>query len=174
MSDVIFKFFKDPDNFSYKTETISPCSICSMEGLWFDAGGFIGENEIECICDICLHAGKLKELEIATNEAMDGTPEQMEEIMYMTPGLPTWQEHLWPYIDNRYCVFERMASKEDFENQTEFENAVAAIEQGETDMGLLWSLLPDKTVKSHIDGNYNVSVYLFTCGKNKYCTWDAS
>ena len=174
MSDVTFKYFRDPVNFSYKIKTAAPCSICSMEGLWFDAGGFTGENEIECICDLCLHTGKLKELEIATNEAMDGTSEQIEEIMYMTPRLPTWQEHLWPYINGQYCVFERMASKEDFENKKEFLDAVSAIEQGETDVELLWSLLPEKKVRNHVDGNYNVSVYLFTCGKNKYCTWDAS
>ncbi len=70
-----FKYFRDPENFAFRVDDNSKCSICGAVGLWFDAGGFYGGNEIDCICDNCLADGKLKELEIETNEAFDGSAE---------------------------------------------------------------------------------------------------
>jgi len=169
-----FKYFRDPDNFAYKTEKAKECSICQNVGIWFDASCFYGENEIESICDDCLLAGKLKELGIETNEAFDGEDEDIETITYKTPVLPTWQGREWPFVDGQYCIFERMASKEDFANKDEFINSFLEDDRNTTELDWLWENLTDKRIRNHQEGNFNVSVYLFTLDGKKVCTWDAS
>ena len=169
-----FRYFRDPDNFAFRVERALPCSVCEVEGLWFDAGGFYGTNEIECICDDCLASGKLKELEIETNEASQGPPEEIETIIYKTPALPTWQDRVWPYIDGSYCVFERMASKADFKDKYEFQGSFSHDDKEQSDLEWLWNILPDKKINNHREGNFDVSVYLFTLGNKKHCTWDAN
>ena len=174
MSGSKFKYFRDPDNFALRVDKISPCSICETEGLWFEAGGFYGINEIKCICHNCLSEGKLKNLEIETNQASEGTTEEIEAIIYRTPALPTWQDRIWPYVEGQYCVFERIASKEDFESEKEFLNSFSENDKENSDLEWLWKILPDRRIVNHLDGNYDVSVYLFTYGDTKYCKWDAS
>lgn len=43
-----------------------------------------------------------------------------------------------------------------------------------TDFDWLWDVLPEKKIINHKEGNYDVSVYLFTSNGKKYCTWDAN
>jgi len=174
MSNMKFKYFRDPENVAFRADDNSKCSICGAVGLWFDAGGFYGGNEIDCICDNCLADGKLKELEIETNEAFEGSVEEQETIIYRTPALPTWQDRVWPFINGQYCVFERMASKADFVDKDEFKGSFSDFEKENSDMDWLWEMLSEKRIANHKDGNFNVSVYLFTCNGKKYCTWDAS
>ncbi len=174
MSVSKFKYFRDPDNFAFRIDVASPCSICKTKGQWFDAGGFYGSNEIECICHKCLAEGKLIDLGIETNEASEGTTEEVETIIYKTPALPTWQDRIWPFVDGQYCVFERMASKEDFESKEEFQNSFSASNKEHSDLDWLWEILPERRINNHLEGNFDVSVYLFTYGEKKHCTWDAN
>jgi uncharacterized protein CbrC (UPF0167 family) len=169
-----YKYFRDPDNFAYKIDKAANCSVCGKVGIWFDAGGFYGINEIECICDSCLSEGTLRELEIETNEASDGTDEEKDEIIYRTPALPTWQDRIWPFVNGQYCVFERIASKADFENEEDFKSSFLDRDRENADLEWLWSILPEKRIANYKDGNFDVSVYLFTCNGKKYCTWDAN
>lgn len=169
-----FKYFRDPENFSFKMDESAECSICGAEGIWHDAGGFYGLNEIECICDSCLISGKLKELEIETNEANEGNPEDIEEIIYKTPALPVWQSRLWPVINGEFCIFERMASKADFSSKDEFKDSVMPLDREGSDLDWLWDAMPEQRIKNHKQGNFNVSVYLFTHKGKKHTTWDAS
>lgn len=169
-----FKYFRDSENFAFRVGEKSKCSLCEKVGLWFDAVGYYGLNEIECICDSCLAEGKLKELEIETNEATEGSIEEIETIIYKTPSLPTWQDREWPYVNNQYCVFERMASKEDFHSKEEFKGSFMGSDIESTDFNWLWAILPEKKIANLKEGNFDVSVYLFTLSGKKYCTWDAS
>lgn len=169
-----FKYFRDPDNFAFRVDEDSECAICGKLGLWFDAGGFYGEHEIDCICDSCLSAGKLKELEIEINQVLEGEGVEKDVILYQTPALPTWQDRFWPFIDGEYCIFERMASKEDFLSQEEFKNSFSEFDKDSTDLEWLWSILPERRIDNHVDGNFDVSVYLFTRGNKKHCIWDAN
>jgi len=170
----MFRYFRDPDNFAFKVDQASPCSVCGRVGLWFDAEGFYGANEIECICDDCLAQGRLKELEMETNEALEGTEEEKDIIRFRTPALPTWQDRMWPFVNGQYCVFERMASKSDFESKEEFKASFSDSDKASSDLEWLWDVLPDERIANHKAGNFDVSVYLFTCDGKKYCTWDSS
>lgn len=170
-----FRYFRDPLNFAYRTDEAKACSICGEVGVWLDAGGFYGSNEIECICDRCLAEGKLAELDIETNEGTEGTQEQQDIIAFRTPALPTWQDRWWPYMDGDYCVFEKIASKPDFENKEEFIQSFSKEDQDSSDLSDIWdNYLPEQKITSIKDGNYNISIYLFTRNGNKHCTWDAS
>ena len=168
-----FRYFRDPDNFAFKTDSEIECSVCGKLGVWFDAGGFYGIDEIECICEECLAAGKLKDLEIEANEASKGSPEEAEEIIYATPALPTWQDRIWPYVDGNYCVFERIASKEDFDSKDEFKASFPSKVAEHSDLDWIWEILPDKRVKNYRQGG-DVTVYLFSNNGKKYCKWDAN
>jgi len=174
MNNMKFKYFRDPDNFAFKVDEESDCAICGSSGFWFDAGSFYGENEIDCICDECLLEGKLEDLGIETNAAFGGALVETAAIIHKTPALPTWQDMNWPHIDGEYCVFERMASKADFENKEEFMSSFSAQDKENSDLELLWKILPEKRISNYLEGNYNVSIYLFTCHGQKLCTWDAS
>jgi len=170
----MFKYFSDPENFSFRIKEEAKCDICSEQGIWFSAGGFTGSSDIDCICDNCLANGALEELEIYSNEAVGGDAKETNIIMHRTPALPTWQDTLWPCVDGEYCVFERIASKEDFLSLSEFRDSLFSHGKENTDIEWLWALMPDIKVKNHIEGNFNVSVYLFTNKGKKYCIWDAS
>ncbi len=169
-----FKYFRDPTNFAYRVEKETQCSICNKTGKWFDAGGYYGSNEIDCICDTCLGNGELKKLDIKTNEASNGTIEEIETIIYKTPSLPTWQDNVWPYIDAEYCIFEKIASKIDFIDKDEFINSFSDSDKANSDLNWLWNILPEKQIRNLNEGNFNVSVYLFTGNGKKVCTWDAN
>ena len=175
MQKIRFRYFRDPQNFAFRTDQEKICPICGEKGIWLDGGGFYGANDIECICDACLSEGKLKELDIETNEAFEGTEEQKEEIMYRTPALPTWQDRCWPYRDGDYCIFEKIASKPDFKDKAEFIGSFSKEDQENSDLDDIWeNYLAEKPITSIQDGNYDISVYLFTRNGTKHCTWDAS
>lgn len=142
--------------------------------MWLAAGGFYGVNEIDCICEDCLSGGKLKELELVTNQAFEGSIEEIEGIIYRTPPLPTWQDKKWPFINGQYCVFEKLASKADFDSKEEFYQSFTTTEKEDTDLQWLWDTLTDKIVTNLQDGNFDVLIYLFTNNGKKYCTSDAS
>ncbi|PTY38442.1 hypothetical protein BGP77_12075 [Saccharospirillum sp. MSK14-1] len=167
-----FKYFRDPDNFAHKIEESLACSICNTEGHWFDAASFYGVHEIACICDRCLAAGKLEPLGIATNEALGSNTEDLKTIIHRTPPLPTWQDQIWPIMNGEYCVFEKIASKTDFDNKAAFTGAFSKEDQTSTDLDWLWNKLPEEPVANLAQGNFTVSVYLFSCHGIQLCTWD--
>jgi uncharacterized protein CbrC (UPF0167 family) len=170
---VVFKYFRDPENFAFKIDSESTCSICDKSGIWLDAEGYSGINEIKCICDECLSVGKLLPLEISANQ-VDIESKNSDEIIYRTPALPSWQDQVWPYLDGDYCVFEKLASKLDFLDKNQFKQSFSDIDQKTSDLDWLWDMVPDTIVSNLEDGNYDVSVYLFSRNDKKHCTWDAN
>ncbi|HBN76401.1 MAG TPA: hypothetical protein DD473_11405 [Planctomycetaceae bacterium] len=175
MQKIEFTYFRDPQNFAFRTDEAKPCSACGEKGIWLDGSGFYGARDIDCICYTCLSEGKLKELEIETNETFEGSDEQKEIIVFRTPALPTWQDRYWPFRDGDYCIFEKIASKLDFIDKAEFINSFSTEDQEDSDLNDVWErYLPEKPIASIQDGNYDISVYLFTRNGKKHCTWDAS
>mmetsp|Transcript_23596 Transcript_23596/g.33103 ORF Transcript_23596/g.33103 Transcript_23596/m.33103 type:complete len:247 (-) Transcript_23596:279-1019(-) len=173
---VTFPYFRNPQNFATRTNERKPCSICNKKGIWLDGGGLYGEQEIDCICDKCLVQGKLKELGITTNEASAQDSSKNDIIEYCTPPLPTWQDRLWPYQENDYCIFEKIASKTDFTSKDEFLHSFSQEDQDMCDLDDIWeNYVIDAPITSIQDGNYDTSIYLFTTSSGKkYCTMDAN
>ena len=183
-----FKYFKNPSDFSYIIKNHSNCSICSDLTVCFDAELFYGENEIERICAKCLKVGILIDLNISVNNVNEldlinyfGNASKANEfgnqIVYMTPKLPTWQEMEWPFKDGEFGVFEKIASKLDFKGEDPkhiFKNSFSPNEQENSDLDWLWDILPDHPIRNLDNGSYDVSVYLFRFGDEPFCTWDAN
>lgn len=168
-----FEYFKHPEKFAFLTDGPMPCSVCHDTKICFDAGGYPGVNDIECICASCLKAGKLIDLDIEPNMTFDDGSEAAKTITYKTPSLPTWQDTVWPTIDGKHPVFECIASKQDFTDKQDFLSYFFEDSQSKEDVGWLWDSLPDKKLNSYKEGG-DVSVYLFSLGNQKYWVWDAN
>lgn len=54
MSNMNFKYFRDPSNFTFLVDEPTECSVCGNVGIWFDSGGYAGVNDIDCICPDCM------------------------------------------------------------------------------------------------------------------------
>ena len=168
-----FKYFKHPEQFAYKISKPAPCSVCGTVDLCFDAGSYFGGHDLECICESCLLSGALIELGVETNMVADENSEAAKTIIYKTPALPTWQDSVWPVIDGKYPVFERIASVEDFEDKQEFLNSYINLDQNTSDIEWLWDELPKKRL-SHYNEGRDISVYLFSLNDKKYWIWDSN
>ena len=168
-----FEYFKYPEKFTFQTDEPKSCSICNKTTICFDAGGYPGIKEIDCICSNCLKAGKLIDLEIEPNMIFDDGSEAVKTITYKTPALPTWQDIVWPTIDGQQPVFECVASKQDFSNKQEFLGCFIEDDQKKDEVEWLWDSLPDKKLNSYKEAG-DVSVYLFSLGNKKYWVWDAN
>jgi uncharacterized protein CbrC (UPF0167 family) len=184
-----YKYFRDPKNFSYLKDGNSECSICGNKELLFDARMYCGEQDIECICDDCLKAGKLIKLDVSANEVnideimnnatdKESADKKINEIIYMTPKLPSWQELWWPYLNDDFCVFLKIASKQDFigfkKPEETFINSFSDDVKNQSDLNYVWQHLPDRKITNLKDGNYDMSVYLFKSVDKIHCEWDSN
>jgi uncharacterized protein CbrC (UPF0167 family) len=168
-----FEFFKEPEKFAFKVDEPKSCSICGKVELCFDAGGYSGINEIDCICSTCLKAGALIGLEIEPNMNYDDGSEAAKTITYKTPALPTWQDTGWPVVEGKFPVFECIASAEDFRDKDEFLESFIEEDQTKDEIEWLWDHLPQKKL-NHYSESGDISVYLFSLEGNKYWIWDAN
>ncbi|WP_345848805.1 CbrC family protein [Shewanella algae] len=168
-----FLYFKYPEKFAFLTDEPKSCSICHDTKVCFDAVGYSGINDIECICESCLKAGKLIDLEIEPNLIFDDGSEAANTITYKTPALPTWQDTPWPTIDGQYPIFECIVSKQDFSDKHEFLDCFIEGSQTKSDIEWLWDALPDRKLSTYKEGG-DISVYLFSLGNKKYWVWDAN
>lgn len=168
-----FPYFAEPDNFSYLLDEPQPCDCCGKEAE-FDASVFAGVAEIDAICADCLAAGKLKALDIETNEPKFSDNVIARDIIrYCTPKLPSWQDIAWPWIDGEYPRFERLASQADFDDIDDFKRSFSTEILARTDIEYLWQSMSDTQLTCIADGG-DISVYLFTLNGRKHCLWDAN
>ena len=168
-----FEYFRYPEKFAFLTDEPMPCSVCHDRTICFDAGGYPGVNDIECVCAECLKTGKLIDLEIEPNMIFNDGSEAANTIAYRTPALPTWQDTAWPTIDGQPPIFECIASKQDFVDKQEFLDCFVENTQKKEDVAWLWDCLPDKKLNSYKEGG-DISVYLFSLGNKKYWVWDSN
>lgn len=168
-----FPYFADPYHFSYLLDETQPCDCCGAEAV-FDASLFSGIAEIDAICADCLAAGKLKALDIETNEPQfSDNITARDTIRYCTPKLPSWQGIFWPCIDGEYPRFERIASQADFDDIDDFKCSFSAATLAVTDINHLWQCMSDTPIDSIAEGG-DISVYLFSLNGRKHCLWDAN
>lgn len=168
-----FEYFKYPEKFTFILDKPAPCSVCGEVGLWFDAGGYSGVENIECICTNCLQSGKLIEMDIEANLCFDDGSEAAQTITYKTPALPTWQDTVWPMINGEFPIFECIASVEDFKDKEEFLSSFIESNQTKDDIEWLWERLPRKKLNHYNEGG-DISIYLFLLNDKKYWVWDAN
>lgn len=168
-----FKYFRYPEKFAFRSDGPTPCSVCGIVEICFDAGGYSGVNDLDFICSKCLKDGKLLNLGIEANMNFDDGSEASNIITYKTPALPCWQDTIWPMIGGEFPVFECIASVEDFENKDEFLDTFIESDQTKEEIEWLWETLPRKKLKHYSEGG-DISVYLFSLNQKKYWVWDAN
>ena len=185
-----YRYFRDPENFSFICDEKGPCSVCGEIGLWFDAQPFYGRPYLDSVCDACLQGGKLIDLGVSTNDVRIDLVEKMfsdkkkleeltNEIIYKTPKLPSWQNMSWPFVENDFCIFEKIASKIDFiidgvPNKNLFISSFSEYDTEHSDLDWLWEILPEHPINNLKDGNYDMTIYLFSINTKPFCTWDAT
>jgi uncharacterized protein CbrC (UPF0167 family) len=185
-----YRYFRDPKNFSFICDEKGPCSVCGEIGLWFDAQSFYGTQDLDSVCDACLKGGKLIDLDVSTNYVRIDLVEKIfpekkkleeltNEIVYKTPSLPSWQDLSWPFVENDFCIFEKIASKIDFildgvPDKNLFMSSFSEDDADNSDLNWLWETLSEHPITNLKDGNYDMTVYLFSTSGKPFCTWDAN
>ena len=175
-----FHYFDNPRSFSYMAEQGASCHFCSSTSDCLDAEMFFGVEEISAICFSCMQSGKLIDLDISTNDirsedlnTLKGDADKVSnDLIYCTPGLPTWQDHFWPVVDGKPAKFIKISSKPDYKDKKEFIESLYGCLESDTDW--LWSILPDHKVTNLKNGQFSISFYLFDIDGSKLTLIDAN
>lgn len=121
-----FRYFERPYDYSTYHEDAKRCDICGEDRPVYD-GPFYGErDDIERVCEECLAAGRLRDLDLETNEGDSAAlraslaalrpelnevererigRERDDEVRHMTPHVVTWQDFIWPVHCGDYCRY---------------------------------------------------------------------
>lgn len=118
-----FRYFALPHRFSTYHEESHQCDLCNQHRPGYGAQSF---SDIEFVCEECLAAARLADLDFATNqgdvaalrtqvrermpqlsdtERGQMVQERTAELKYRTPHLVTWQDVLWPAHCGDYFRF---------------------------------------------------------------------
>lgn len=93
-------------------------------------------------------------------------------IEHCTPKLPTWQDQVWPFKNDAFCRFIKIASQKDYTGPDDLFNSIAPNMHFGRDANDLWEMLPDVKITCLDDGNQDISFYLFMSGKQKVTMFD--
>ncbi len=185
-----YKYFKYPKRNAVFTEVETPCQICNTATKCLDAVSFYSEEELEAICETCLSAGRLAEINAFTNDAdveqlfnqlealHPDTPKEellqeakakTDELEMRTPPLISWQDWKFPALDGDYCEFVCFASQQDYNTLAEdgdgkafFEKTLLDELREYTDVDAIWNTLPERKIKTVAQSNeFPLLAYLF-------------
>ncbi len=185
-----YKYFKYPNRLAAFHDEEQACDICKRTKACLDATSFYGEQELESVCEDCLKAGRLAEVNAFTTDAdVEMLVEQLEtlhpewnkekllkdakaktdELEQRTPPILSWQEWKYPAMDGDYCQFIGFASKSDFEKlangedpKTFFASTLYDTFKEDTNIDGVWNSIPNKRIKNVAQSNdYFLLVYLF-------------
>lgn len=183
MSEVSFKYFLYPHNFSTYANEPQRCDLCGNKRAGYKAP-FYGLKPIEFVCEECLVDGKLAEFDSCTNSIYgDELRRQLKEIhselsetdideivedrdtelLYKTPRVTTWQDFSWPVHCGDYCCYIKEAGKPDLIPIAP-EGKVHLLFNDVDDEGFryFWEgICPDSPKDNSVA--YSVGVYLFQC-----------
>ena len=193
-----YKYFKYPSRYAVLTDEAVSCEICKETKICLDATAFYSEDEHEAVCEDCLKAGRLTEINAFTN---DGDVEQLfdqlkallpesshelllldakdktTELELQTPPLVSWQDWQFPALDGDYAQFLSFASHQDLNKLAEDGDGRAFLEkylleelQEHTDFDRLWKAIPEKRIKNvAASNNFPVLAYIFkSCHSSNY------
>ncbi|RRA98857.1 CbrC family protein [Larkinella rosea] len=187
---MIFKYFDKPEIFIGLRDKETHCDLCDQPKLCFDAGAFLGEDEIASICPECLATGRLYELDCYTcqgdvtelkrqlrerhpsltkAEVDDLADQKTLELEKTTPPLVTWQDWEWPSVDGDYGRFIGYGSRPfytqlagDIDAKSLFEKSIYYAQADDTDADEWWQDMPRKTVNDYkASSDYSTLFYVF-------------
>jgi len=182
-----FKYFLDPENYSYLLSGEHECEICHQTKPCFDGSVYFGEEDYTAFCFDCVAEGRLGEVDaFAVELDVEGlqnqlkaknlsTPEikkiinaKTDELQNCTPKLPT-EDLLWPTHCGELCQFIRLAGQTDFnelapdgDGKAFFTSSLDPEIREDTEIDELWpDLKPEKI--SNLKEKSNPQAYLFKC-----------
>ena len=170
----MFTFFSQPEKFAYLSDGPVSCDICNVIEQCIDvSSAYSDDDTLQALCQQCIRTGKAAERGLEFNDTIDNGTDDFQIITTQTPSLPTWQALSWPLINGRYPVFDSIASKQSFRDETQFAEACLDKPITEELLHHLWEELPDKPIK-HLNDAGHCSVYLFRLNGQSYWLWDAN
>lgn len=183
MSEVSFKYFLHPHNFSTYTSELCVCDLCGEKQTGYK-GPFYGLKQIEFVCEDCLVSGKLAEIDTYTNQGNIGALRKQlremnleypkidlekivrdrdAELLHRTPHVTTWQDFFWPAHCGDYCCFIKEAGKPDLILIVPDGNYHSLFNDlDDKGFRFFWEVIrPDSPKDNSIA--YSIGVYLFQC-----------
>lgn len=195
MSDIFFRYHRDPHNFSTYSQEPQICALCGNDAPGYQ-GPFHSRKEIDFVCEECLVNGKLAEYDATTNEGdlrtlrkelREKHPNVSElevdrlmqvaddELSHRTPLVITWQDFFWPVHCADYCCFIKEAGKPDLLNIAPEDQVHLLFNDNNDESFREWfeAIRPDSPKNNSVA--YSIGVYLFQCLHcQKYMVlWDA-
>lgn len=185
-----YKYFRYPGRFAVFHDEPQTCEVCHNEKTCLEASSFYCERELEAVCEDCLKAGRLGEINAYTN---DGDVEQLfdqmealypdkakqallkeakaktDELEMRTPPLVSWQEWKFPAMDGDYCEFVGFGSKTELNKlATDGDGKQLLVDslldelREVTNIDAIWRTIPEKRIKNVAQSNdHPLLVYIF-------------
>ncbi len=184
----MFRYFRDPHNFSTYTTEPHKCELCGEQRPCYE-GPFYGLADLDFTCEECIASGRLAEDDFQTNQTDAETlfkqlrmlnpklwtddlermaAERSAEVEQRTPHLVTWQDMQWPAHCGDYCCFIKGAGIADFGKLAPDGNAQAFFQSHlygrdkETDLDFLWKAVREDSPQNNKE-SYWTETYLFQC-----------
>lgn len=188
-SEKVFRYFCHPHQFSTYSEEPRTCTTCGEIRPGYK-GPFYGAARVEFVCEECLVAGRLAEMDVSTNigdskalgdqlrgiyPGLDETEveahicRRTDELEHRTPRPITWQDLSWPTHCGDYCCFVKEVGKADLNELSPDGTGRVFLEEhlrgdiGDlTDVREIWERIrPDSPKDNSVA--HTIGVYLFQC-----------
>jgi uncharacterized protein CbrC (UPF0167 family) len=198
-SESAFRYFCHPHQFSTYSEEPRTCETCGETQPGYK-GPFYGAARVEFVCEECLVAGRLAEIDVSTSigdpealgdqlreiypgldetEVEARTCRQTDELEHRTPRLITWQDLSWPTHCGDYCRFIKEVGRPDLNELSPDGNGRLFLGKhlrgdiDPADVGEIWERIRPNSPKDSSVA-YAIGVYLFQCLECGECTilWD--
>lgn len=193
-----FTYFLDPTHpLSHWSNEAGACYFCDSSGPGF-AGPYYGLEEISWVCEPCLRAGRLAEVdscscegdvralakqiaelkpELSEQEQEVLRTERCNELVYRTPGLYTWQDFFWPAHCGDFCQFVEELGKPEIRELARDEDPEQWFHAraDRTEHGV-WEAVRERSARSHPTESFDLTVYRFVCREceETVLRWDSS
>jgi uncharacterized protein CbrC (UPF0167 family) len=183
MDTIMFRYFRQPHEFSTFSKTPKICDLCGKSQPGYN-GPFYGRNSVQFVCEQCIIEGKLAEKNSFTNEGnfnellvqleskvsefSKAEIEKMakakdDELTHRTPHVITWQDFIWPVHCGDYCCFLKEVGQPELLAIAPEGQVHRLFESNNDDNFNDWwpNIRPDAP-KDNTTA-YSVGVYLFQC-----------
>ena len=105
-----FKYHPDPLKTGMFEEKIGKCSVCKKQREIFYVGPFYSEKEVKNLCPWCIKDGNAaKKYKGAFHDShsveKDFGSQNLDELIYRTPGYKGWQQEYWLSHCGDFCAF---------------------------------------------------------------------
>jgi uncharacterized protein CbrC (UPF0167 family) len=178
-----FDLFAAPAAYSTWSDD-AECHFCGAEGAF--ESPFLGEEEIDAVCDECLAEGKLAEIGLSTNqgdsvalrtqlaskrlpmhEAEALLDEQLRQVEQLTPAWVSWQDQLWPAHCGQFARYVKVMGRDDVLERCADKPpadwlAEALHDPEDADMEALWGEMRPGSPTDQSEA-YSTEFYLFEC-----------